>query len=1264
MFEVTADDIKLLGDDDLRELVGRLCESDLRSRGIVPSCVTYGGHLKAGDGGIDVRVTLPCGVEPQGFIPRACTGFQVKADDTPASKIASEMRPGGTLRPSIKELAVRSGAYIMVSSKGSVADLPLESRRRAMRNALTDLPNGAGLALDFYDRRRLETWLRNHTGATLWVRQKIGKSISGWQPFGDWSQVLGSADADYLLDDELRMRTGNQATAPGLTVLDGIRMIRDRLREPRGAVRLVGLSGVGKTRLAQALFDPRVGENSLDPDLAAYTDVAKGPGPDANAVASDLVASQKKAILVVDNCRPELHRQLADACKSAESKLSLISIEYDVQDDVPEGTDVFTLGPGSIDLTEKLTRMRFPRLSQLDLRRIADYSGGNARIALALASAISKDDDIATLTDADLLRRLFQQVRGSDPSLLSAAEALSLVYSFDGEDVSDAGQLALIGRMIGKTAQEMFAATAELRRRDLVQERGKWRAVLPQGIANKLATLALENIPRSVVESHLVENGSEHLVKSFSRRLSFLSASEQAKRIVKDWLSPKGLLKDFPVFDELTHKVFQNVSPIMPEVTLATIERAVLRTTDSGKLAQCQRYLHLLRSLAYDAALFERCMVLIVRIVESSGADGHRDEGAKLVASLFSVHFSGTHASIEQRVAVTASLLSSSVSQRRALGLEALKSLLETTHFGPRWDFDFGTHSRDYGYAPKTREDIKNWFRLALQLAKEEARSGGPIAEEVRGVLAGKFRGLWSAAQLHDDLERVFRQVSAGTFWSDGWLAVRQTIRFDAKGSLPESAERLQALELALRPQGLIDQVRAVVLGRDLDFAGMDSEDDKNPDDVAFTMSRIAGRAEELGRIVAANGVVLGELLPALLAGQGHLWDFGRGVAQSAEDPLGLWSVMLRVLDCVPSSARRPEILGGFLNGLREKDSTLTHSLLDDAVESELLAPFYPWLQKQVQIDEKGVRRLLRSLELGKTPIHCYRELVGGGTTHTIPGGDFNALLRGIAARPNGWSIAVEILCMRISYAVGQSSREELDDIGCELVRELKFERGNAIDEYRLGIVVRRCLDGEKGAATVRELCRKFKAAVANSETYAFYQKNLLSLIFGIHPLVALDSLCGGDQAEVYLGLSILEQADLLQNSALDAVPGGDLLGWCARQPKDRFVVVASGITAFRWSDDNRRQEWTEIARRLLARAPDRVAVAKKFLSKFSPTSWSGSRAAIIERNLRLLDDLAEYDDPALNAFIAEMRPRFEITARGEADLEAWIFRNQDEGFE
>src|SRR5882762_1576316 len=277
MFEITPDDIVLLNDDNLRAVVARLCEAEMRRRGFSASCVTWGGDQNAADGGIDVRVALPPGSVIDGFVPRAATGFQVKKQDMPWAEILGEMRPKNVIRPSIQHLADQSGAYIIVSSEGSTADSALTSRRDAMREAMTGAHNADALALDFYDRTRIATWVRSHEGLIPWVRTQVGRAIPGWQSYGSWAYAPIAVTAEYLLDEKLRIHPAKRETETGLSALAGIRRIRDQLREPRHVVRLVGLSGVGKTRLVQALFDERVSEHSLDPSLAIYTNMADGP---------------------------------------------------------------------------------------------------------------------------------------------------------------------------------------------------------------------------------------------------------------------------------------------------------------------------------------------------------------------------------------------------------------------------------------------------------------------------------------------------------------------------------------------------------------------------------------------------------------------------------------------------------------------------------------------------------------------------------------------------------------------------------------------------------------------------------------------------------------------------------------------------------------------------------------------------------------------------------------------------------------------------
>ena len=201
MFEISGTDINSLGDADLRSLITRLAMAELRANGHPLSSVTAGGHQDAADGGLDVRIECPTDMSSPDFVPRRSTGFQAKTSSMPVAAILKEMRPHNVLRDVIRGLADASGAYVIVSAQGSVADKPLADRRKAMRDALHDYPNGAQLHTDFYDRDRLAIWINKYPGIAAWVRVRIGRPLSGWSSIGDWD---GGAVAlkPYLFNDK------------------------------------------------------------------------------------------------------------------------------------------------------------------------------------------------------------------------------------------------------------------------------------------------------------------------------------------------------------------------------------------------------------------------------------------------------------------------------------------------------------------------------------------------------------------------------------------------------------------------------------------------------------------------------------------------------------------------------------------------------------------------------------------------------------------------------------------------------------------------------------------------------------------------------------------------------------------------------------------------------------------------------------------------------------------------------------------------------
>jgi hypothetical protein len=129
------------------------------------------------------------------------------------------------------------------------------------------------------------------------------------------------------------------------------------------------------------------------------------------------------------------------------------------------------------------------------------------------------------------------------------------------------------------------------------------------------------------------------------------------------------------------------------------------------------------------------------------GRNACSDERRDLIQffeGLFFLILSGTHAPVQQRLAVVNAQLRSGSKRRQTLGLNALRAMLEAWHFSSGATFEFGARSRDFGYLPKTTADFQKWFAPVLKATETYTVSKEPFAASVRTILGNKFRGLWT----------------------------------------------------------------------------------------------------------------------------------------------------------------------------------------------------------------------------------------------------------------------------------------------------------------------------------------------------------------------------------------------------------------------------------------------------------------------------------------------------------------------------------------
>ncbi|EKN3437683.1 hypothetical protein OZ677_000500 [Yersinia enterocolitica] len=1240
IFDIEKDELLRLSDTQLEELIARLAEAEVAIHGHSPACVNWSGSITAPDGGIDIHVQIPVDQLKAGFLVRPDTVFQAKKHKMPKAAIEKEMGTGQTLSPIISEQARKQGSYIIVSLGDDCSPSGKADRLNAMRGAVKDDPNKSNLHLDFYDRSKLIQWLRQYPSVMLWVKEKLGQGYSGWQPYGAWS------NPPQGVTDTLISVPGVTITLPSgkgqkLKIDEAISPMRALIRSTNKAVRITGLSGVGKTRIVQALFDETVGTDALDRTVAIYVDTGSEPVPSATAMLDKLIAEDRRAIMILDNCPSELHASLASKVSAAGKEVSLITIEYDIRDDKPQTTEVIHIETDGPEVAEQLLIRRFPSIGQNNARRIAEFADGNARVALAIAERVEDGESLALLSDAQLFNRLFEQRNHPDGHLREQAEILSLVYSFSVSSPDAAtDELEILGALFGYSKIQLFKAVTKLMERHVVQKRSHWRAILPQAIANKLAVSALNSIPVDQLRATFEASGRQRLLMSFAHRLGLLHDHAVAKEIVKAWLHPEGLLGQIVNLDNVSTRILNYVAPVAPGALLERIEETLITSNfeniKSRYNPQRTAIINLLQLLAYESRYFERCIKLLICIADQESASNNYDSARNKITRFFQPYLSGTYASLEQRIASINECIESGMTGRRELGIK----MLETALGAPPWTGfginEFGARPRDYGFRPSYGELVE-WLIAFIDIVVRLGTSGVPeFEDDARRILADKFRWIWRHEGIRAKLIDAARTFHAYRPWGEGWKAVRSTIYYShtKRKDIEPLPEILVTLEQELEPKDLVPAVMAYVLSKGHDFWMLNADfEHEGSNKIKEIREILDAKAFGLGQEFAVSTHELDELGPNLFlrGGMPYRIGFGKGLANGAPDLRVYWQQLIIQLDLQHQSQSDFSVIKGFIEETYSIDSALAQELLDQCaqhsgLQSEIVS-LHPWRE----FTEIDLDRCMPLLDKPDVRPHMYGAILWGSQFSNLPESRVLELAQRLMSRPNGDEVVLEALNMKIADegdvadTLGLALRKVGLSAAIQRLRRDHNDLGGGLD-YAMERVINVALRFDGNEAEKLEWLNTIFAIVDKHFGNIYSFENAIGITAALMPKEFISRVFDGTEEQQQRRLHFINYDDSYP-SPLAKIDAGILIEWC-RDKNDPHVwaSVASGINLWSKDDEQGRINLQDDALRFLEASPEPGAILEIFAEHVTPSSGADRRVNVMQPRVEAIGQLVTHE--------------------------------------
>ena len=849
----------------------------------------------------------------------------------------------------------------------------IENMERPIRETL----RGAGLTIDdgqvdFRGADQIADWANHHPSVATWLKERTQPGTIG--PFRSWSHWAGRAEHDrspWVEDERL----------PGLRA-----WLREQLTEPRSVCRIVGPSGIGKSRLTLEALGPAEKDDAAGcflGDLVLHAVESEAGSEAINRVVQTLADDGQRAVVVVDRCAPETHRILTGMVLRVSSRLSLVTIDDEVPTGTPDKTTVeIPKAPSAV--TGAIINHVLPGLPSEDRWRLERLSEGFPRIALLVGQAWTEFRPIAHVIEDDLVDAFILGRRPQERDLLLESAALLATFGLvrvEHPDGDQLGEIAARGR--GLTAADLRAAVQRLIDRGAAQRRGRAVTIQPHPIAMKLAERRWREWSREEWDVVLASDASPDLKVLAARQLAWINTTEVAPKVVQHVCRIGGPFDGFEGISKTGHaEVLSALAQVDPEAVAGQIGRCLDDVEDLSEMEGDIRC-HLVGALdeiAFHPDSFEDGARLLLRLaIAENETCGNYATGQ--FENLFPMLLGNTAADGNARLSVLDEAAETNDAIQRAIVVEALIAGSGMDHFsrflGPE---SHGSRPALESWRPATDKEAASYVQgCATRLAEFAARDD-EAGRNARAGLGRNLRGLVGSGFI-DVVETAVRQMGAAVgYWPEALEGLGHFLRYDAGKTGQEAANRVRTLIAELTPESLESRVRFLVTEMPWDYPTDEDLDSETRD------RRRAEAVRALAAELVRQPALLEGVVPRLSrGGQRMAYAFGEAVAGHANSPSDWLEPVIVAVAETPARERNHDLLSGYVAGIAKDRPDIVEALKQRAAQSPELAPALPLICRRLGITSSDIDLVIDALRAGRLPPPALMQWTSGGALAQVP---------------------------------------------------------------------------------------------------------------------------------------------------------------------------------------------------------------------------------------------------------------------------------------
>jgi hypothetical protein len=1233
---VKNDDIKLLDDRKLVELLWQLVYLELLANGIssFESQVPLSIYIK--DGGVDGLARWTEGPHQTDRFPSRHVGFQAKATDLTEAACRAEVKAkSGTLKPEVRRLVESGGVYILFLGRDCV-EQSKHDRIAAIENGIREAScHDGGVPIEpgevyIYDASEIASWVNLYPAAMARVFAYLGRGGGGAQT---WGEVVGYPDFDAPFV-EMDPKRGE--------IIDGLRQVSTA---PRTVTRLLGSSGLGKTRLVLEAFRPPK-DPATDPAQQERADAFCYLHPLTVADPASLILEWRRSrcagIVVVDDCPIELHDRLAQEVLRGDSRLSLITIGHDLDATAYAGgsSGIFKIEPASEALIGGILDASFAELAPDDRRFITtDLAQGYPLMAIRVAEAKKADAPLSARLPPHVLKRLLgrQITDGSTAAKVIAACALFEQLGVEGDAASECEFVRSIF-CPEVAANDFYAEIVAFEKSGAMGRYGRLVQVRPPPVAIRLAADWWEKCSTARAEQIVALEFPPALADAFCARLRMLKFVPALAEITQSLCGSTGPFGQAKVLSsDLGSQLFRAISEVNPEAAVRALHAAFsgYSTAALEQLSGTPRrnLVWALEKIAFWESAFSGATEFLSRL---ACAENERwsNNATGVLSRLFMVMLSGTQTPLSARLPALHRMSRSEDPRMRAVSVSAFDSALTTDNFvgtsGPEYQSSSGPLPQ---YRPKLWKEVFDYWAECLEELTVLVERQDENSIRAASVISNHIRGLVGKGRL-DDLERAIVRVigAQGVVWSQAVDAIKDTLKYDLSRDEASGVEAIQRvtkwLEL-LSPVGLSDKLRLLVTEPPHEH---EEKEDGNWIDVA------AQAAEQLGRECGVDwAAVLGELPSVMRGDQRQAYSFGTGLAEGSGAAPALFDALVSQLSLIPFEERNSSVISGWLSVVDRSDPGACDALFLGLAENSALSRSLPTIARGPKLNDSRVETIRKLLVQRVVEPKQLYGLSYGRSMSDVSVQEVASLNRALLdCGVKGAWVALDLLFM-YAYPDAQLAQELQAEFAAILFTPgMLLSKSAQRHSHAFETVADRLIPASPTLATF--LMEELLAAIRSGEGPGHHLTGrLTTVLLREQPEAvweALKKALAGSAAvdrwrvTLTLGARGISRGE---RNPLSHVPLKLLTSWCEEMPDVAPGVIAELVNTL----DPEKQQLSDEALMLLDKYGDDPEVLRQLAATMNSFSWSGSLVPFYDQQISALSPLLAHHRASVREWAA-----------------------------